>query len=262
MPGGTANRFDVFWERRVGRPVGAVNPATPGRWLLAAGAGLAWLAEDGDLTEIGGEAAALAATADGGLRMNDAVCDPRGRLWAGSMPYDTSRLGAGSLFRVGGDWSVATVIPAVTVSNGLAWNAARDVMYYADSANTFVWKFRYDDDTGSISDGVRFVDLADAVPDGICIDDEDHLWVAAHGAGEVRRFSPTGVLTDRALVPGVGAVTACALGGVDRRTLFVTTAHIGMTEAQRREHPNAGRVHAVDVAVSGPPASPFMAGAS
>jgi hypothetical protein len=45
--------------------------------------------------------------------MNDGCCDPGGRFWAGSMSYDADE-GAGSLYRVGADGTVAKALDGMT----------------------------------------------------------------------------------------------------------------------------------------------------
>jgi sugar lactone lactonase YvrE len=240
-------------EYHVGRPVGAVSTVASGGLLVAAGTGLAWLDDDGTLTEF----LDLEAASNGTVRMNDCVCDPQGRLWAGSMPYDTSRIGVGNLVRIDHDGSVHPILRDVTVSNGLAWNSAGTTMFYADSADTVVWQFDFDAGTGDVSNRRPFARLDSGVPDGICRDDEDHVWVTAHGAGRVHRFSPDGRLVATVVVPNVDNVSACAFGGADRSTLFITTATIGMTADEKLAQPDAGRVHAVRVDVSGPAPIPF-----
>ena len=62
-------------------PLGAVGPCTGGGWLLACGRGLSSLADDGTVTP-------LVRLEPAGNRMNDAACDPQGRLWLGTMALD------------------------------------------------------------------------------------------------------------------------------------------------------------------------------
>ena len=67
------DRLDAPDVVEVGRPLGAFAPATAGGLVLAAGQGLVHRADDGTLTE-------LAALEPETHRMNDAACDPAGRL--------------------------------------------------------------------------------------------------------------------------------------------------------------------------------------
>jgi sugar lactone lactonase YvrE len=253
----SGGRLRVLRTLRLDRPVGAVTPVAGGGYLAAAADGLAWLDPDGMLTPLPGPSGTIAASPDGSLRMNDAACDPQGRLWAGSMPYDTRRTGAGRLVRLDPDMSLTPVLAAVTVSNGLVWNAAADRMWYADSADPVVWQFHFDAGTGAVRGRRPFAEVAGAVPDGMCRDDEGHLWVAAHGGAAVHRYDPGGRLVGTVDVPGVAGVTSCAFGGADGGTLFVTTGHIGLDAAGRAAAPQAGRLHAVDPGVTGPGLTEF-----
>ncbi|HEV7656789.1 MAG TPA: SMP-30/gluconolactonase/LRE family protein [Mycobacteriales bacterium] len=255
--GWSAGGLRVLRTVRLDRPVGAITPVAGGGYLAAAADGLAWLEEAGTLTPLPGAAGTAAASPDGSLRMNDATCDPWGRFWAGSMPYDTRRTGAGRLVRLDPDLSLTTVLDAVTVSNGLVWNAAADRMWYADSADPVVWQFDVDPDSGAVRGRRPFAELAGAVPDGMCRDDEDHVWVAAHGGAAVHRYDPHGRLVGTVDVPGVAGVTSCAFGGADGGTLFITTGHIGLDPAARAAAPLAGRLHAVDPGVTGPGLTEF-----
>ena len=61
------------------------------------------------------------------------------------------------------------------------------------------------------------------IADGMTVDAEDHLWVAIFGAGEVRRYAPSGELTQVIELP-VPGVTSCAFGGEDMADLYITSA--------------------------------------
>ena len=63
----------------------------------------------------------------------------------------------------------------------------------------------------------------DGLPDGMAIDEEDGLWVALWGGGAVHRYDAAGRLDLVVNLP-VTNVTACAFGGPERRTLFLTTS--------------------------------------
>jgi sugar lactone lactonase YvrE len=95
------------------------------------------------------------------------------------------------------------------------------------------------------------------VPDGLTVDDEGCLWVALHGAGEVRRYDPAGTTLSVWPLP-VSQPTSVAIGGASGRRLFVTTAWENFDEAERARQPEAGRVFAADDAgVGAPPVRPY-----
>jgi sugar lactone lactonase YvrE len=241
-------------EHRLDVPVGAAAPlADDGGWVLAAGDGVALLSRAGTLQWL----ARPESGAHGSTRMNDACCDPAGRFWAGSMAYDATPE-AGSLYRLDADGSLQRVLAGVTISNGLGWSPDGRTMYYADTGAGALDAFDYDPATGAIS-GRRTLVLAgpgEAAVDGLTIDDEGFIWAAMWGAGAVHRYSPAGELADVVRIP-VSQVSCCCFGGPERSTLYISTAWTGLPPAQRAREPDAGRLFAVETAVSGPAAAPF-----
>jgi len=177
------------------------------------------------------------------MRCNDGACDPAGRFWFGTMALN-ERPQAGALYRYDPDGRLHTVLFGVSLSNGLGWDLARRRMYFIDTPTLQVDVFDYDVQTGGIQRRRPFVRIpdGDGVPDGLAVDDEGGVWVALHGGSELRRFSPDGVADARVEVPEDGA-TACAFGGEDGRTLFVTA--------------RGGLYVVADAGVSGPPATPY-----
>src|SRR5439155_17920117 len=127
-----------------------------------------------------------------GNRSNDAKCDPRGRLWVGTMP-DAGDRPTGSLYRVEGD-EVLKVLSGVTISNGLGWSPDGTRMYYVDSTLRCVDVFDYDLSTGDASGRRVLADVTTlpGVPDGLAVDAHGCLWVAFYGGAAVHRFSPAG----------------------------------------------------------------------
>lgn len=237
---------------RIESPLGAVttvDPGSGGGWLLAAGRGFAHLAEDETLTP-------LVHAEPPDVRMNDAACDPQGRLWAGSMAYD-QRPGAARLLRCDPDGAVRVVLPAATIANGLGWSPDGRTLYHADSGPGVVTAYPFDPETGDLGPGEVLVRPETGVPDGLTVDDEGALWVALHGAGEVRRYAPDGATLTVVRLP-VSQPTSVAIGGSSGRRLFVTTAWENLGEDQRAAQPDAGRVFAVDdVGVTAPPLRPY-----
>jgi sugar lactone lactonase YvrE len=133
-----------------------------------------------------------------GLRANDCNVDPAGRLWIGTMALDEAP-GAATLSRWDGDREPVTILRDLTISNGLGWVGER--MYFADTPTGRVDVLDYDPGTGEVSGRRPFAEVE--APDGLCTDDEGAVWVASHGAGEVRRFTPDGALDAVLEVPDV-----------------------------------------------------------
>jgi sugar lactone lactonase YvrE len=202
-----------------GTEVGALGLRGDDGYLLAVRNGFGTL--DGASIEITNEV-----ISDAGQRMNDGSLDPAGRFVAGSITGDRSATGA--LYSRDTDGTVRTLFDGVTVSNGLAWSADGDLMYYVDSPLQSIDVMDYDIESGTVSGRRPFVAIPESagIPDGLTIDAEGCLWLALWGGSAVRRYSPDATLIGEVELP-VSRVTSCAFGGPDLDRLFITTASVG-----------------------------------
>jgi sugar lactone lactonase YvrE len=230
--------------------VGAIAPVRgDDGWLLAAGQGFTHLRPDGSLRLI-------ADVAPAGTRMNDAACDPAGRLWAGTLADDHHE-GGGALYRLDTSGRTELVLGDLTISNGLGWSPDGTTMYLVDSGPAVVHAFAFDPDRGTISQGRVLITVEDVgAPDGMTVDAAGDLWVAVYGGGRVHRYSPDGVLRQVFRVPAEQA-TCCAFAGPGLHRLYVTTGTEGWSDDDRRAEPAAGLVYRLDTDATGRPAEPF-----
>ena len=237
----------------VGQEVGAVIPRRSGGLVLAVRDGIATASDSGK----GFELTAPVERDTPGNRMNDAKCDPAGRLLAGTTAFDFSPHSA-ALYRVEPDWSFEQVVRDVTQSNGMAWSPSGSRMYFIDSATQGVDVFDYDVGTGSAGNRRRLVaiDRALGIPDGMTADNRGNLWVACFGGSAVRCFSPAGVQLDEVLFP-VSQVTSCAFGGPGLADLYVTSAAYRLGSDQLKREPHAGATFVCRPGAVGMPASSF-----
>lgn len=230
--------------------VGAVVPCRDGGLLVAAGLGVALLDEaTGRLDWL--------AKADRGDRMNDAGCDPDGRLWAGTLTI-AQRPAASALYRLDG-CALTQVLGDVALSNGLAWSPDGATLYYADTVTERIDAFDYEPADGSISHRRTFVDLRDVPgrPDGLTVDVDGGVWVAMAGGGAVRHFDRAASLAD-VIEIGAPGVTCCGFGGPGLRDLYVTTSCVGLGEAELIEYPLAGALLRIpNVGVPGLPVNEY-----
>jgi sugar lactone lactonase YvrE len=240
----------------VGQPVGAAV-------LRRAGSGLVLALRDGFglLDEASGQVQLLAAVeADvPANRMNDGKCDPGGRFWAGTMPYSpTPNSAAGALYRLDPDLRVTQMVSGVTLSNGLGWSPDSRHMYYIDSMTQGMDVFDFAPDDGRISNRRRLITIPpdEGLPDGMTVDAEGGLWMALHGSGTIRRYTPDGRL-DRVVRVPPKMVTCCAFGGPDLTDLYITTMTLGLSEAERRAQPLAGALFRCRPGMRGLPAHRF-----
>jgi sugar lactone lactonase YvrE len=227
----------------VGDVAAAIRSRAAGGYVLALERGFAFASDDLEVvTPLPPQ------FADTTMRMNDGGCDPQGRFYCGSMAYAMTP-GAGTLYRLDTDLSVEPALVGSTISNGLQWSRDGSTAFYSDTGTGRVDAFDFDGDTGTFSRRRTFVDLdgMPGAPDGLAIDEDDGLWVALWGGGAVHRYDARGVLTEVVELP-VPKVTACAFGGHDGRTLFVTTSREGLSVD---EYPEAGALFSVAAGVRG-----------
>ncbi|MFC7906906.1 SMP-30/gluconolactonase/LRE family protein [Streptomyces nigra] len=223
-------------------PLGAVAPLAGhhGTWVAAAGTGICLLRPDGTVDW-------LARPEDGAparMRMNDAVADPFGRFWAGSMAYDADE-GAGSLYRLDRNGTVVRVLDGITVPNGPAFTPDGSVMYLADSARGVVRRYPVDPATGDLGTPREFVTVEDGSPDGMAVDAEGAVWMAVWGTGTVRRHLPDGTLDRTLRLPARQPAGVCLAG----HALHITTARVGLSAPG----PEDGALFTVRVDVPGTP---------
>jgi sugar lactone lactonase YvrE len=189
-------------------------------------------------------------------RLNDGACDPAGCLLVGSMALD-GRQGEECLYRLDGDGAVTVIDDDLTISNGVGWSPAGDVMYSVDTLPGIVYSRPYDPGTGECGERSRVLRLdRGGWPDGLCVDAEGNLWVAIWGGGEVRCYTPAG---ERLATVSVAAphTTSVAFVGAELDTLLITTATDQLRAAQREEHPLSGRLFSAHVGVTGLPVTPW-----
>src|SRR5260370_21714150 len=95
-------------------------------------------------------------------------------------------------------------------------------MYFSDTARKRIDRFHVDPESGALSDRTLFVQMKGGRenPDGMAVDDEDHVWVAVWGSSEVRRYRPDGSLAETISVPTRQPSTVCVIGGEAPRVVL------------------------------------------
>jgi sugar lactone lactonase YvrE len=191
------------------------------------------------------------------VRFNDGRVDPAGRFWVGTMyePRDQQKaemyvLDKGALRLA---WS-----GGMTNSNGLAFSPDGKTMYHSDTTSHRVDAYDYDVATGTASNRRNLVTFADdkkapdygGRPDGAAVDSEGNYWSAMYEGARIVKLSPTGELLQEIQLP-VRCPTSVAFGGPDLRTLYVTSASKGRSNAELAQYPHSGKVLAFAVDVPG-----------
>ncbi|WP_171041456.1 SMP-30/gluconolactonase/LRE family protein [Sinomonas susongensis] len=235
-------------EIPTGRPLGAVAPRRREGWAAAT--------EDG-FGHIEGTCLVLDDLALPGRRrrMNDAKCDPAGRLWAGSTAHSHTA-GGGALHVWDGESPSRVTRRGLTLPNGLGWSPDGRTMYLAESAHRTLYSAPFDPPEGHLGALEPLAMFDHGLPDGLCIDAEGCIWLALWGAGEVWRLAPDGTHLATVTVPAPKP-SSCAIG--PDGTLYITSARRGLEEAQLRSAPLSGSVFALDSGTRPVPIPPFRA---
>jgi sugar lactone lactonase YvrE len=159
------------------------------------------------------------------LNVNDIVAGERGRLYAGTLYWNSDgmeRRGALYLVTRGG---IEVVDDGIELANGLAFSPDRRTLYFCDSAARRIYGYRVDDATGRLRDRrvVVQVPTDEGIPDGLAVDADGFLWCAQWYGAQVVRYDPDGRVERRVAMP-VAQVSSLAFGGPDFDELFITTA--------------------------------------
>ena len=188
-------------------------------------------------------------------RLNDGYVDAQGRLWFGTMDND-ERDAAGILYRFS-DNRLERMDDGYVITNGPAMSPDGRVLYHVDTLQRCVYAFDVDP-RGALSGKRIFVKVEepDVYPDGPTVDSLGNIWLAMFGGWGVRCYSPSGQLLRGIDLP-VAQCTKVAFGGEDLKTLYITTASVGLSEAQLQQQPLAGGLFRTRVEVAGLPANEF-----
>ncbi|HVU91547.1 MAG TPA: SMP-30/gluconolactonase/LRE family protein, partial [Jatrophihabitans sp.] len=182
---------------------------------------------------------------------NDIVVDGRGNAYVNRPGFDPvagEEFRPGSVHLVAADGSVREVADDVAFPNGMAVTADNSTLVVADSYRHHLLAFDVGAD-GGLSGRRVWADLGDGTPDGICVDAQDAVWYADVPNRRCARVAEGGAVLQTVTLDR-GAF-ACALGGPERRTLFVTAAEWRGMSAAGLVTPGSGQVLAVDVEVPG-----------
>ena len=217
--------------------VGTFVPTDRGRWIVACDDGLFFWSP-------GEERALIADPQTGGTRFNDGKAGPNGHLYAGTMALEKNVRGA--FYRLDPGGNATELFGDVRTSNGLAWSKDGRTLWYVDTPTGRVDALDHDLATGDVANRRPAVEGFPGHPDGLCIDDDETLWVGQWGGSCIVRCDPrTGEHLSRVELP-VPNVTSCCFGGASMRSLYITTA--------KSDEAGSGGIWVVDDAGVGGPA--------
>ena len=230
-------------------PIGFVAPTTDGGFICGLKTGLYRFDPDGGAFEPHLRAFEPVELDN---RLNDGFVDPAGRLWFGSM-HDPEVKATGALYRLDDGPVARRCDEGYRVTNGPAASPDGRVLYHVDTVARTIWAFDLGA-RGELSGKRQFVRIErpGGFPDGLAVDTEGGVWVALFGGWGLERYDPQGRLVARIEAPCAN-VTKPAFGGPDLKTLYFTTAWMGLSPQARADQPLAGGLFRVEVEAAGLP---------
>jgi sugar lactone lactonase YvrE len=152
---------------------------------------------------------------------NEIVVDGRGAAYINGAGFDFTAGEAfvpGIIALVTPDGAVRRVADGIAFPNGMAITPDNKTLIIADSYGHKLTAFDIAAD-GALANERVWADLGDGVPDGICIDAEGAVWYADVPNKCCARVKEGGEVLQHVALDRGGF--ACALGGPERKTLFI-----------------------------------------
>ncbi|HEX4505848.1 MAG TPA: SMP-30/gluconolactonase/LRE family protein [Alphaproteobacteria bacterium] len=182
-----------------------------------------------------------------GAGVNDMVVDREGRAYIVQFGGDHYNPTAAPLIVVQPDGSVGTDGEPLMVGNGIRITDDGKTLVVAESAGKQISLF--DIGTGGKLSNRRIVPLPEGhFPDGICLDAQGGIWVAALWNGLIR-ITHTGELTHRIKQEGDRSAYACMYGGSDHDTLYICSS--GPYDNEKARITRAGRIETIVTGFTG-----------
>ena len=180
---------------------------------------------------------------------NDMVVDATGNAYVGNFGFDLitqADFHPAEIILVRADGTATVVARDMAFPNGSVITPDGRTLIVGESAAARLTAFDIQAD-GSLANRRVWAEIAPVVPDGICLDAENCVWVASPTTAEVVRVKQGGAVAER--IPVETHAYACMLGGPQRRTLFIATAATHDPAVARETR--SGRIEVVDVEVAG-----------
>jgi L-arabinonolactonase len=207
----------------------------------------------------------------GPTRLNDGRVDPTGPRFVCGGYYGDVPGNQMKVFKVEQDQQDShhaivrhePIVKTIRVTNSICWSPDGNVMYLADSPTKQIHRYRYNSESGTLSEKTLLHSKPDAengVPDGSCVDAHGYLWNAVWKPGavsgsSVQRIDPvTGRVVFTVHMPdSTSQVTCCCFGGgcggeTNMNVLWITTAAVATNATVE---PHAGGLFAARVPFQG-----------
>ncbi len=206
-------------------------------------------------------------------RANDGKCDAQGRFWVGAVDETKANRNA-ALYaidcRASGSVIVRQMAGNALTANGLAWSPDGSTVYWADTPRHVVHAWDYEPHGNTMTAHRTFLQFAakpdgwsfdnaryQGRPDGAAVDALGNYYCAMYEGRLLCKFSADGTLLAEMPTPAQCPTMPC-FGGEDLKTLYLTSARHGRSEAELQAYPSSGCVFYRQVEVPGLPVNFFV----
>lgn len=185
---------------------------------------------------------------------NDMVVDAQGNAWVGNFGFDLDAdlraRGAAvlsdhpttNLVRIDADGSVHLAATGMHFPNGSVIAPDGKTLIVAETLAGCLTAFTIQADK-SLTDRRIWAPLPGVAPDGICLNENNQVWVANAIGPEVLRVAEGGEILEQ--VATSQPCYACMLGGQDGKTLFAITA--ASSDGEQASVEKTGKIETVQV---------------
>lgn len=179
---------------------------------------------------------------DDSVAFNDGVLDLKGNLWVGTMDKSFQRQN-GKLYRISPSGEVMVMDEGFFISNGMGFSPDNEKFYFIDSLSRAIYQYYFNSETCSVDDRQVLIQFTEeqGFPDGLFVDEEGSIWIAGWASHHVYQYTSQGVLVKGIPFPAKN-LTSCCFGGMDKKTLFVTSASFDVLANTEDAEGSAGSV--------------------
>lgn len=159
--------------------------------------------------------------------LNDLVVDAHDRIYIGSFGFqaayeEPTNARPSNLYLIDRNQAVSIVAEELLFPNGMAITPEGTRLIVAETFANRLTSFDIDAH-GNLSNRALLCDLKNHAPDGLCIDQENNVWVGCPFSEEFLRVSPQGDILEVLKTEDRWAVSP-VVGGPDKDLLFLATA--------------------------------------
>ncbi|MFK3861371.1 SMP-30/gluconolactonase/LRE family protein [Pseudoalteromonas rhizosphaerae] len=183
-------------------------------------------------------------------RLNDAKTDRNGHVFFGTMDKHEQH-NTGALYRFGQQQTPTIVDSNYVISNGPAISKNGRILYSTESSTRTIYQFDLNEQ-GELSNKRVFVKFDETMgfPDGMTVDNDNHLWVASWNGHGLYRFCENGSIVHFYRLPAP-RITSLTFFGDDLTTIAVTSARTGLEPEILKQYPYSGAVFILQADIQG-----------